>query len=289
MAIPRQKKIYAELDGRAVWLRALDPFLTHGEVEQIIVAIAPEDREMFDRRYHDKVAFLNLDVIEGGAERSDTVASALERVRPTCQFVAIHDAARPCLTEDLVTAVFAAGREHGAALLAVPVSDTVKQAGDHQFTTETSPASDLYLAQTPQVFRRDWLEEAYARAQPRTPAVTDDTQLVEALGHRCAVVPGSIFNLKITTQDDLRLACRHAPGAVEASSRGLRTPVRRRGRHVGRPAQAQAFGSLRLMKARPGQIRRPARPLLRFRAHFVLAGSSSSRQSVGSMASAQSR
>ena len=73
---PKQKKIYAELEGRAVWLRALDPFLTHGEVEQIIVAIAPEDRELFDRRYHDKAAFLNLDVIDGGAERSDTVARA---------------------------------------------------------------------------------------------------------------------------------------------------------------------------------------------------------------------
>ena len=113
---PKQKKIYAELEGRAVWLRALDPFLTHGEVEQIIVAIAPEDRELFERRYHDKAAFLNLDVIDGGAERSDTVARALERVRPICQFVAIHDAARPCLTEVMVSAVFSAALEHGACL-----------------------------------------------------------------------------------------------------------------------------------------------------------------------------
>ena len=203
---PRQKKIYAELEGRAVWLRALDPFLTHGEVEQIIVAIAPEDREMFDRRYRDQAAFLNLDVIDGGAERSDTVARALERVRPACQFVAIHDAARPCLTEELVTAVFAAGREHGAAFLAVPVSDTIKRAGDDRFTTETIPRHYLFLAQTPQVFRRDWLEQAHAQRGERGPEITDDTQLVEALGHRCAVVAGSIFNLKITTQDDLRLA-----------------------------------------------------------------------------------
>jgi 2-C-methyl-D-erythritol 4-phosphate cytidylyltransferase len=203
---PTQKKIYAELDGRAVWYRALEPFLTHGEVEQIIVAIAPEDRELFDRRYHDKVAFLNLDVIEGGEERSDTIAKALARARPTCQFVAIHDAARPCLTEDMVAAVFSAGREHGAALLAVPVRDTVKRSGDHQFTTETLPRADLFLAQTPQVFRRDWLEEAYARRSKEGGTATDDTQLVEALGHRSAVVPGSIFNLKITTQEDLRLA-----------------------------------------------------------------------------------
>ncbi len=203
---PRQKKIYAELEGRAVWLRALDPFLTHGEVEQIIVAIAPEDREMFDRRYRDQAAFLNLDVIDGGTERSDTVARALERLRPACQFVAIHDAARPCLSEELVTAVFAAGREHGAALLAVPVSDTIKRAGDDRLTTETIPRHDLFLAQTPQVFRRDWLEQAHARRSKLGTEVTDDTQLVEALGHRCAIVAGSIFNLKITTQDDLRLA-----------------------------------------------------------------------------------
>lgn len=203
---PKQKKIYAELEGRAVWLRALDPFLTHGDVEQIIVAIAPEDRELFDRRYHDKAAFLNLDIVDGGPERSDTVARALERVRPVCQFVAIHDAARPCLTEAMVSAVFAAAREHGAALLATPVSDTIKRAGDDRFTTETVAHRNLYLAQTPQAFRRDWLEQAYARRGAAGAEVTDDTQLVEALGHRCAIVPGSPLNLKLTTQEDLRLA-----------------------------------------------------------------------------------
>ncbi len=203
---PKQKKIYAELDGRAVWLRALDPFLTHGEVEQIIVAIAPEDRELFDRRYHDKAAFLNLDVIDGGLERSDTVARALERVRPACQFVAIHDAARPCLTEAMVSDVFSAAREHGAALLAIPVNDTIKRADDDRLTTETVSRRNLYLAQTPQVFRRDWLEAAYARRAQAGAGVTDDAQLVEAIGHRCIIVPGSALNLKITTQEDLRLA-----------------------------------------------------------------------------------
>jgi 2-C-methyl-D-erythritol 4-phosphate cytidylyltransferase len=203
---PKQKKIYAELDGRAVWLRALDPFLTHGEVEQIIVAIAPEDRELFERRYRDKVAFLNLDVIEGGAERYNTVARALERVRPACEFVAVHDAARPCLSEEMVDAVFAAAREHGAALLATPVTDTVKRSEDGRFTVETVSRTDLFLAQTPQVFRRDWIEQAFARRNELGRGITDDTQLVEALGHRCAIVAGSPFNLKITTQDDLRLA-----------------------------------------------------------------------------------
>ncbi|MGO9599820.1 MAG: 2-C-methyl-D-erythritol 4-phosphate cytidylyltransferase [Isosphaeraceae bacterium] len=202
---PKEKKIYAELEGRAVWLRALDPFLTHDDVNQIIVAIAAEDREMFDRRYREKVVFLNLDVIEGGAERSDTVARALERVHPACQFVAIHDAARPCLTGELVTAVFAAARQHGAALLALPCSDTVKRAPGGEFTVETVLREGLYLAQTPQVFRRDWIEAAYAQ-RDRLTGVTDDTQLVEALGHRCAIVAGSALNIKITTREDLRLA-----------------------------------------------------------------------------------
>ena len=121
--------------------------------------------------------------------------------------MAIHDAARPCLTEDMVTAVFAAGREHGAAFLAVPVSDTIKRTSEDGLTTETIPRHGLFLAQTPQVFRRDWLEQAHARLRnQKGQEATDDTQLVEALGHRCAVVAGSIFNLKITTQDDLRLA-----------------------------------------------------------------------------------
>ena len=106
-----------------------------------------------------------------------------------------------------MTAVFAAAREHGAALLATPVSDTIKRAEGRSISpSETVPRTDLYLAQTPQVFRRDWLEQAYARRGELSAGATDDTQLVEALGHRCAIVAGSPFNLKITTQDDLRLA-----------------------------------------------------------------------------------
>jgi 2-C-methyl-D-erythritol 4-phosphate cytidylyltransferase len=145
-------------------------------------------------------------VIEGGAERSDSVARALEVVDPACEFIAVHDAARPCLTAALVDAVFAAGQAHGAALLAIPVTDTVKRVGPDQFTTETLARDDLYLAQTPQVFRRELLLRAYANRSRLGAAVTDDTRLVEAIGHPCAVVEGSPLNLKITTAADLRLA-----------------------------------------------------------------------------------
>ncbi len=120
----------------------------------MILAIAPEDRELFERRYRANVAFMNIKVIEGGKERSDTIARALEVVDPQCEYIAIHDAARPCLSTELVDAVFAAARKHGAALLAVPVADTIKRVDADQLTTETISRDGLYLAQTPQVFLR---------------------------------------------------------------------------------------------------------------------------------------
>src|SRR5271169_2973361 len=113
---PKQKKIFAELDGRAVWLRAVEPFINRDDVAQTIVVIAPEDRELFERRFAHSVAFLNIRVIDGGAERADSVARALEVVDSSCEFIAVHDAARPCVTGDLIDAVFAAARAHGAAL-----------------------------------------------------------------------------------------------------------------------------------------------------------------------------
>lgn len=203
---PKQKKIYAELDGRAVWLRAVEPFLNRDDVAQTIVAIAPEDRDLFERRYRASVAFLDLKVIDGGAERPDTVARALEQVDPSCAFVAVHDAARPCLQPELIDAVFAAAREHGAAVPGLPVTDTLKRVGADGLCSETVPRAGLVAVQTPQAFRRDLLVRAYANRSRLGAPITDDAQLVEALGVPCRVVDGSPFNLKITTPADLRLA-----------------------------------------------------------------------------------
>lgn len=202
----RDKKIYRELDGRAVWLRAIAPFLKHPDVHQTILAIAAEDRELFERRYRPNVAFLDIKVIEGGAERHETVARALAEVDPSCDYVAIHDAARPCLSRELVDAVFAAAIEHGAALPGLPVTDTVKRVNEQGLGIETVPRAGLYTVQTPQAFRRELLERAHAQGREADASITDDAQLVEALGHPCKIVEGSRFNLKITVQDDLALA-----------------------------------------------------------------------------------
>ncbi len=206
---PGAKKTYADLDGRAVWLRAADAFLGREDVARVIVAIHPEDRELFDRRYGAEVAFRGIKVIEGGAERFDTVALALSTLDAEVDHVAVHDAARPCLTGDQVAAVFSAAVAHGAALLAVAVADTLKRVGPDGRTLGTVPRAGLVGAQTPQVFRRDLLEQAYAARHDLLAGgvtITDDCQLVEALGHPCMVVAGSALNLKITTPDDLKLA-----------------------------------------------------------------------------------
>jgi 2-C-methyl-D-erythritol 4-phosphate cytidylyltransferase len=208
---PRQKKIYAELEGRAVWLRAVEPFVNRDDVGQIILAIAPEDRELFDRRYRASVIFMNIKVIDGGNQRCDTVARALEVLDDGCDYVAVHDAARPCLSTELIDAVFAAALEHGAAVPAAPVSETIKRAEDGRFATETVSRAGLYLAQTPQTFDRSLLCRAYASRAETRADVTDDCQLVEALGQRVALVAGSTLNIKITTQLDLKLAAAILP------------------------------------------------------------------------------
>ena len=179
---PKQKKIYAELDGRAVWLRAVEPFVNRDDVAQIIMAIAAEDREMFDRRYQASVAFMNIKVIDGGAERSDTVARALECVNPECDYIAIHDAARPCLCHELVDAVFDAGRAHGAALLAVR-SRRHDQAGRRRSSHDRyrAPRAPLPRPDAPGLSPRSD-PHGLRRALARRRAITDDCQLVEALG-----------------------------------------------------------------------------------------------------------
>ncbi len=198
------KKPYVPLGDRAVWLHTAERFLHRADVVQTIVVIAPEDREMFIARFGANVAILGLDVVDGGAERGDSVRAGLERVRPEATHICVHDAVRPCLAEEWIDRVFATATQTGAAILAVPVVATLKRSKQGTIIDETVPRDALWEAQTPQVFRRDWLETAYARRGTRPS--TDDAQVVEEAGHPVTLVTGSRLNLKITTREDLRLA-----------------------------------------------------------------------------------
>lgn len=198
------KKPFAPLDNRAVWLHSAEKFLNRDDVKQLILVINAEDREAFDLKFSANVAILGIDVVHGGTERSDSVANALPKVRDDVDFVAVHDAARPCLAGQWIDRVFEAAEQTGAAILAIPVSGTLKRVAKNQVVQETVPRAGVWEAQTPQVFRREMLLEAYARRSD--PPATDDAELVERLGHPVTIVPGSPVNLKITTKEDLRLA-----------------------------------------------------------------------------------
>src|SRR5262249_1919206 len=202
----KEKKPFAVLDGRAVWLRAAELFVTRGDVCQCVIVIAKSDQETFRRRYGANLAFMNVQIADGGAERFESVANALALLKPEAEFVAIHDAVRPCLTEELVDDVFKQAEKTGAALLAVPVTETVKRVNAQHQVQETVPRQGLWLAQTPQVFRREWLAAAYANRGKVGKEITDDAQLIEAVGHPVQVVEGSASNVKITTKSDLFLA-----------------------------------------------------------------------------------
>lgn len=202
----KEKKPFVNLDGRAIWLRCAELFVSRSDVSQTIIVVAGDDQEMFRRRFGANLAFMNVQIATGGSERFDSVANALTMVKPEVDFVAIHDAVRPCLTEVLVNAVFAKAVETGAAILATPITDTVKKAGDKQQIETTLSRRGLWLAQTPQAFRRDWLEAAYADRAKLGSDVTDDAQLIEAAGHKVHLVEGAATNLKVTGRADLHLA-----------------------------------------------------------------------------------
>jgi 2-C-methyl-D-erythritol 4-phosphate cytidylyltransferase len=202
----KEKKPFVNLDGRAVWLRTTEHFVTRQDVVQCIIVVAKDDQEMFRRRYGANLAFMNVRIADGGSERFESVANALALVQAEADFIAIHDAVRPCVTEALITAVFAKAVQKGAALLAVPVTDTVKQVDGQGQIKSTMPRQGLWLAQTPQAFRRDWLTDAYANRAKLGKDVTDDAQLVEAAGHPVHVVEGALSNIKVTAKSDLALA-----------------------------------------------------------------------------------
>ncbi len=201
-----EKKPFVSLDGRPIWLRTAELFWSRVDVSRTYLVIAPDDRESFRSRFGHLLAFANAELIEGGKERFESVENALKAVPSEVDYVAVHDAVRPLVTGKLIDTVFAASRETGAAILALPVADTLKRV-DGSVIRETVPRSVLWCAQTPQIFRRDLLVDAYRRrSEWNHVSITDDSQLMELCGHHVTVIPGSPTNFKITTQDDLVLA-----------------------------------------------------------------------------------
>lgn len=201
-----EKKPFAALDGRAVWLRTADLFVNRPDLIELFLVVSAEDEELVRLKFHANLAFLNVKLVTGGMERVDSVMAALKQVDASADLVLIHDAVRPCATADKISEVIDVASRSGAAILATEIVQTVKRVSSNSVITETVPRKNLWLAQTPQVFRRDVILRAYEMIGKRGVLPTDDAEVVESSGHPVTVVPCPYTNIKITTREDLAMA-----------------------------------------------------------------------------------
>lgn len=198
------KKQFAPLKNRAVWLHSAERFLNRDDVKQTIVIIDAEDREMFIGKFGANIAIMGIDVVEGGTTRAESVKNGLEQVRDDIDFVAVHDAARPCIADVWIDDLFSTAAEHGAAVLGIPVSSSLKRV-EQSTITDSISRDGVWESQTPQVFARHTLVDAYIQVADAHTA-TDEAELVQRNGVSVRVVHGSPLNRKITTKGDLRFA-----------------------------------------------------------------------------------
>ena len=199
-------KQFLLLAGTPVIFHTLKPFQECDSIHEVIVVLPAEESagflSMAGKFGLGKVAR----IVPGGATRAESVKRGLMSIRSaTAEIVAVHDGVRPFVTVDEINSTVAAAQADGAAILVAPVTDTIKQVGD-QTVVKTLDRTVLRRALTPQCFRYELLRQAYRRADVNDPSLTDESALVEQLGHRVSIVEGSARNIKITTAADLEIA-----------------------------------------------------------------------------------
>ena len=198
-------KVLAPLGGKPVLSYALEAAHRAGAIRAVVLVTSESLRPQVETIIHEH-AFPKIHAIVAGGElRQDSVAAGLAAVPPGTSLVAIHDAARPLVSASLFNACVAAAAEHGAAIAAIPVVDTLKRVESGRIV-QTIPREGVWAAQTPQAFQLSRLLAACDHANTQRLIVTDEAALFEALGWPVAVVEGSRLNLKITTADDLPIA-----------------------------------------------------------------------------------
>lgn len=200
-SVPKQ---FLSLGGEPLVVQSLRTLQAAPVVDQIVLAVPSADIEYCEKEIVSRHRFTKVAcVVPGGAERQDSVRHALAQVHPETEIVLIHDAVRPFVTQGMIEEVVAAARKEGAAIIALPMRDTVKQVRADGTIERTVNRTPLWLAQTPQAFRRDWIEAAHKKAYDEGIRATDDAFLMEWLGHSVAVVEGSGENIKVTRPEDL--------------------------------------------------------------------------------------
>lgn len=203
----KKNKQYLPLLGRPLLYYSLAACFQAACFSQVVVAVAPGEEEIFRREV--LLPFFpgqDIMVVVGGRERQDSVRYGLAVLAADAGYVCVHDGARPLVTADLILKCLDAAKQYGAAVAAVPVKDTIKVAGKDGRVLETPGRDSLWTVQTPQVFRRSWLETAHDRAFRDGYYATDDAALLEYYGYPVYVTESVYENIKVTTPEDLILA-----------------------------------------------------------------------------------
>lgn len=200
-SVPKQ---FLSIGGEPLIVQSLRILQSAPVIGQIILAVPSADIEYCQHEIVLRHRFTKVTkVVAGGAERQDSVRHALAQVPSDTDIVLIHDAVRPFVTQRMINEVVATSWKEGAAIIALPMRDTVKEVRVDGMIERTVDRSSLWLAQTPQAFRRDWIETAHRNAHAEGVRATDDAFLVEWLGHSVAVVEGNGENIKVTRPEDL--------------------------------------------------------------------------------------
>ena len=209
-------KQFQSIAGQPMLLRALRRFTSHPEVCQVAVVL-PSAALVAPPEWLAALAGEMVTLVAGGPDRMDSVENGLARLRPECAIALAHDAARPFVSREVIDAVISRARQGEGAIAARPVTDTLKSERSEdgcRLIAGTIPRDGVWRAQTPQGFPRDILESAFRNARQSGLRATDEAALVEQVGGRIHLVPDTIWNLKVTTPDDLLLAeliARHNP------------------------------------------------------------------------------
>lgn len=193
------KKQFIELEGKPVLLHTLDLFVSRADITDIVVVTSAEDVAQTRKIL---ALYPAVRVVAGGAERQDSVYEGL-RALHGCEYVLIHDGARPFVSQTALDAVIQAVHKRGSAILAVPVKDTIKRADEAGKVLDTPPRKSLWAVQTPQAFPLSIVLAAHEKARQDGFVGTDDASLLERLGQAVYVVEGEYTNIKLTTPDDL--------------------------------------------------------------------------------------
>ena len=197
-------KLFSKLGDRSVLEQALAAFEEAESVNEIIVVCRDPKlvQDAINRAGGRKVRA----VVRGGERRQDSVQAGLKELAENSEFVAVHDAARPLITPREIERVFSAARKHGAAVLAAPITDTLKFADANQVVSGSIDRQNVFAMQTPQIFRRASLLEAYERISSNSLIVTDEVSAIEHAGGSIMIVPAQDHNLKVTYAGDLPIA-----------------------------------------------------------------------------------